>query len=194
MKFIIVTLALLGAVAADVSHLSNEYLPPHEKAAEESHVSNEYLPPHMAALSHSHSAEYAQQSEEIPKVSSFAAPAPVVEQTQEEPEQQYYTGLVYHEGQESASDNAEASVPAPGSDDFTQQQAAYWTQHSAQQEEAASNTVAEEEAPEPEPAVIPGSDDFTNQQASYASASFGSSASSSSNVDTQYGANGGYIY
>lgn len=123
------------------------------------------------------------------------------EQTQEqaqEPEQQYYTGLVYQPGQEqyeaTSGVSVETSVPAvsapviPGSDDFTNQQAAYWSSQSQQQESAASS-------------VIPGSDDFTNQQGAYYTSistkqesAPALSVSVSSGVETQYGSNGGYVY
>ncbi|XP_059223062.1 uncharacterized protein LOC106094810 [Stomoxys calcitrans] len=114
-----------------------------------------------------------------------------VSKQNEQPEKKYYTGLVYIPGQDDAAptnaDGADTMSAAvmPGSDDFTNQQGAYWSAISKQNEDkkftgkirldnlkygpgyagdipSDSNT---ESLPPP-----PGSDDFTNQQGAYWSA------------------------
>ncbi|XP_013117503.1 fibrous sheath CABYR-binding protein-like [Stomoxys calcitrans] len=108
MKFVLIALALLGAVAADVSHLSNEYLPPHE-----AEVNKEYLPPHMEALlSHNH-VEYAEQTNEVPQEEE---PAPVVEEAAEESASEFQQSYAADEPEDSSSNTVEeqaAPEPAP---------------------------------------------------------------------------------
>ncbi|XP_011291641.1 involucrin [Musca domestica] len=128
MKFAIVALALLGVVAADVSHLNNEY-----------------LPPHMAALAHKHF-EYAEQSQEIPQAQSVKHVSVSVHHEVQAPQQQYYTGLVHHAEQEEAA-AVEETQPEPEQQYYT---GLVYKPEQEQEEEAVSNSVVEEVQQEPE--------------------------------------------
>ncbi|XP_065364552.1 putative mediator of RNA polymerase II transcription subunit 26 [Calliphora vicina] len=287
MNFAIVALALLGVVAADVSHLNNMYLPPvlaglapkqhvsyaqetqeipqasvHEvvgnsvveeaaAAQEEAQKASGHLVvesvkfggasfggavqghaaaavvQHVqtaAAVAHQVQAHAQEVVAAAVEAEAPAAPGSEVyqsthqqaayytqvsqqqeqeqEQQQEvqEPEQKYYTGLVYNQGQEAVEQHQEqevqAEVAAPQQTAFYGQQQQEFhhvehhsgPQHSAVHVEhhvAVSAPVAQEFSQHQEQQA-----DYFGQQSAGSSAS----SSSSSGVETQYAANGGYVY
>ncbi|XP_037822209.1 TOX high mobility group box family member 3-like [Lucilia sericata] len=243
MKFAIVALALLGVVAADVSHLNNMY-----------------LPPVLAGLAPKQHVSYAQEAQEIPQAPVQevvdnsvveAAPAPQVhaavahhvqaaaavahkvhahvqeavaatveadapaapgsevyqsthqqaeyytqqqeqeQQQVQEPEQQYYTGLVHHEGQEAFEQHAEVAAPQQAAVEQHQyHHVEHHVEHHAEPQHSAVHV--EHHVAVSAPVAQEAQADFAGEQ--FASVSVGSSASSSSGIDTQYAANGGYVY
>lgn len=224
-------MALLGAVAGDVSHLNNMY-----------------LPPVLAGLSSQQHVSYAQESHEIPQASvQEVVDNSVVEfaPAQEEADKSVDASVVAHHVQKAAvvahqvqahahqgvAVNVRGATPAaPGSEVYqsTHQQAAHFTQVSQNQEEEQQqqpeqqyytgliipqrqeeqSAGAEEQHDEVNEDVaapqqyytgaIVQQDDEINVAAPHvehhASALEGSSDSASSGIDTQYAADGGYVY
>ncbi|KAM7349353.1 uncharacterized protein ACRADG_008351 [Cochliomyia hominivorax] len=215
MKFAIVALALLSVVAADVSHLNNMYLPPvlaglapkepvsYAQEAQEipqapvQEVTDNSVANDVVAHEEAHvqfggagfgghaAAAVAHHVETAAGIAHHVQTAANIAHQVHAHAQQAVAVEAAPVAHEEHNVNADFAVP---------EQAAQYGQQEEQHFHHEEHNV-EVAAPVAAPAAAPAAEEFSHQ-ADYSASAIESSAfsSASSGIDTQYGANGGYVY